>query len=146
MKKNLQIAVDFANKLKNSKGVLQIILFGSVAKGEDKDDSDIDIAIVHNLKNIEKLKSFVNKFVHEKIQVAYLNVNGLSKEIEIVSALAGEGLLLYGKPINVSFKGNALEPFILIVYATIGIDKKKRMLLNRALHGSTSKSYYKNRE
>ena len=146
MKENLQIAIDFANKLKNSSGILQIILFGSVAKGEDKTDSDIDIAIIHNLKDIEKLKSFVNKFVHEKIQVVYVDVNKLSKEIEIVSALAGEGLLLYGKPINVSLKGKALKPFILLVYDTTDIDKKKRMLLNRALYGSISRSSYKGKK
>lgn len=143
MKENLQIALNFANKLKNIKGILQIVLFGSVVKGEDKADSDVDIAIIHNLRDIEKLKSSINKFVHERIQVLYINVNKLSKETEIVSALTGEGLLLYGKPINVSFKGKALEQFILIVYDTTSIDKKKRMLLNRALHGSISKSSYK---
>ena len=143
MKENLQIALNFANKLKNIKGILQIVLFGSVAKGEDKADSDIDIAVIHNLKDIENLKSSVNKIIHERIQAAYFNIDRLSKETEIVSALTGEGLLLYGKPIDVNFKSKALSPFILIVYDTTHIDKKKRMLLNRALHGSVSKSSYK---
>lgn len=143
MKENLEIAVDFANKLKKNKGILQIILFGSVAKGEDKSDSDIDIAIIHNLKETENLKNFVNKFIHEKIQVVYMDVNGLSKEIELVSALTGEGLLLYGKPIKVVFDKKELNPFVLIIYDTRDLEKKKRMLLNRALHGSVSKSEYK---
>ena len=60
--------------------------------------------------------------------------------------MAGEGLLLYGKPINVIFKGKALKPFILIVYDTSPIEKKKRMMLNRALHGSVSISSYKGKE
>lgn len=143
MKENFQIALNFTDKIRNTKGILQIVLFGSVARGEDKSDSDIDIAIIHNIRDIENLKSSINKFVHERIQVAYFNVNRLSKETEIVSALTGEGLLLYGKPINVGFKGKALKPFILVVYDTTNIDKKKRMLLNRALHGSVSKSSYK---
>src|SRR3989338_1532822 len=109
MKKNIEIAVDFVDKIKGFKGILQIVLFGSVAKGEDKEDSDIDIAFIHNLADTEKLKSFVNKFADEKIQVAYFNANKLPKEIELVSALAGEGLLLYGKPIRVVFDKKELK-------------------------------------
>ena len=36
MKENLKIAIDFAEKIKEIRGTLQIILFGSVARGEDK--------------------------------------------------------------------------------------------------------------
>lgn len=143
MKEKLQTAIDFANKIKEFKGILQIVLFGSVAKGEDKADSDIDVAIIHNLKDIETLKSFVNKVVHEKIQVVYVHIDRLSKETELVSAITGEGLLLYGKPLKVIFDRKALKPLVLIVYDTTDLDKKQRMLLNRALHGSVSKSRYK---
>ena len=143
MKEKLQTAIDFANKVRRFKGILQIVLFGSVAKGEDRADSDIDIAIIHNLKDIEALKSFVNKVVHEKIQVVYVHIDRLPKEIELVSALTGEGLLLYGKPLKVIFDSKLLRPSILIVYDTTDLDKNQRMLLNRALHGSVSKSSYK---
>ncbi|KZX10119.1 nucleotidyltransferase domain-containing protein [Methanobrevibacter curvatus] len=40
-----QIAIDFANSLNNLE-IEKIILFGSVARGEDNEDSDIDILIV----------------------------------------------------------------------------------------------------
>ena len=49
MQKNFEIAIEFVGKLRKIKGILQIILFGSVAKGEDKATSDIDIAIIHNV-------------------------------------------------------------------------------------------------
>jgi len=143
MKENVQIAVDFASKLRKIKGILQVVLFGSVAKGEDKADSDVDIAIVHNLKDVEELKSFVNRFVHERIQVVYINIDKLAKEPELVSALTGEGLILYGKPIKVILDKKELKPFILIVYDTTELEAKQRMLLNRALHGSVSVSRYK---
>lgn len=145
MKEKLETAIDFSNKIKKFKGILQIVLFGSVAKGEDTVDSDIDIAVIHNLKDIEKLKSFVNKIAHEKIQVVYIRIDRLPKEIELVSAVTGEGLLLYGKPLKVVFDKKALNPFVLIVYDTTELDKKQRMLLNRALHGSISVSKYKGR-
>lgn len=45
MNKRKNIAREFANKIKSDK-IKQIILFGSVARGDDSDDSDIDILIV----------------------------------------------------------------------------------------------------
>ncbi len=143
MRNNLKTAVEFTNKVKRMSGVLQIILFGSVARGEDKATSDIDIAIIHNLKEAESLKGEVNKIVPEKVQVVYMNVNRLPKEIELVSALTGEGLLLYGKPLKVNLGKKELKPFVLVVYDTRNMAKTQRMLLNRALHGSVSKSKYK---
>jgi predicted nucleotidyltransferase len=40
-----QIAIDFAKSL-NHPEIEKIILFGSVARGEDREDSDIDILII----------------------------------------------------------------------------------------------------
>ena len=39
-----------------------------------------------------------------------------------------------------------LNPFVLIIYDTTNLERKKRMLLNRALHGSVSVSRYKGKE
>ena len=45
----LEIAREFAKAI-NSKYILKIILFGSVARCEDGEESDIDILIVSKLK------------------------------------------------------------------------------------------------
>lgn len=45
----LEIAQEFAKAI-NSKYILKIILFGSVARCEDGEESDIDILIVSKLK------------------------------------------------------------------------------------------------
>ncbi len=42
--------VDFSNKIKDFDGVLSIILFGSVARGEATVESDVDIAVVYSEK------------------------------------------------------------------------------------------------
>ncbi|MDR3223290.1 MAG: nucleotidyltransferase domain-containing protein [Methanobrevibacter sp.] len=49
-----QIAIDFANSL-NHPEIEKIILFGSVARGEDNDESDIDILILTS-KKCDKFK------------------------------------------------------------------------------------------
>ena len=58
MKDKLNIAIEFTEKLKKSrylKNIYQVVLFGSVATGEDNKTSDIDIAIIHNMKDKFKL-------------------------------------------------------------------------------------------
>ena len=42
-----QLAMGFADSLKHHPEIEKIILFGSVARGEDRKDSDIDIIIPH---------------------------------------------------------------------------------------------------
>ena len=43
----MEIAREFANAIKSDK-IIRIILFGSVARGDDTEDSDIDILIISN--------------------------------------------------------------------------------------------------
>ena len=148
MKDNFKIAVDFTNNIKKlrSKHILQVILFGSVARSEDTATSDIDIAIIHDLKDTDKLKTQIHKFQHDRIQTSYFSLNQLPKENELISALTGEGILLYGQPINVKLKTKELKPRVLLIYDTSEIPKTERMKLNRALHGGLSKSRYGKKE
>ena len=75
MKDNFKLAVEFAEKIKDIKGILQIILFGSVALGEDTVKSDIDIAIIHNRKDKFELMKEINRLKNEEIQTTFLNIN-----------------------------------------------------------------------
>jgi len=146
MKKNLNIAIEFAEKLKKIKYIKNIhlaVLFGSVATGEDSKTSDIDIAIIHNMKDKFKLMAEINKFVDEKIQLTYINIKDLPKEHEIISALTGEGILLYGYPLNVNLNKKELKPKILISYDLSSLPRSDKMKINRALHGGVSINRYK---
>jgi len=58
-----QMAIDFANSL-NFEEIEKIILYGSVARGEDKDDSDIDILIITNHQD-DELK--ISREIHKKV-------------------------------------------------------------------------------
>jgi predicted nucleotidyltransferase len=42
-----QIAIEFAESLKHPE-IMKIILFGSVARGDDSEESDIDVMIITN--------------------------------------------------------------------------------------------------
>jgi len=147
MKENLDIATDFAEKaamLKN-KNIMQLVLFGSVARGEDKPSSDVDIAIIHKGDKFQLMKC-INRIMHEKIQVTYIKNTELPKEHEIVFALTGEGLLLYGEPINLKVEKKEAKPKILLTYSLSGLSAPDRMRINRALNGGISRNTYKGKK
>jgi len=142
MKENLTIAVDFAEKVKKIKGVLQILLFGSVSTGEDTARSDIDIGVIFDDVDKFKLAKEINKFKHEKIQLTLIELKDLPKETELTGALSGEGLLLYGRPIHIESNKMELRPRILISYSLSNLPQTEKVKLNRALYGSISKSEF----
>lgn len=146
MKENLQKAVEFAEKIKSIKGILSLILFGSVATGEDKKTSDIDIAIIHNRSDEFLLRKEVNKNRMERIQPTFIHIKKLPSETEIAGAISGEGLLLYGRPIEITEKKIKLIPKSLIIYSLSGIEQKNKVKVIRALYGFVSKSRYKGKE
>lgn len=142
MNKNLTEAIRFSDEISQNKEILQIILFGSVARGEDKNSSDIDIGVVHNSKDKLALMQNVNKSKPNKIQVTFVHIKDLAKETELVGALSGDGILLYGQPIIIQEKSLELKARVLIAYSLTKLPQTEKVKVNRALYGSTSRSSY----
>ncbi|MBI5393272.1 nucleotidyltransferase domain-containing protein [Candidatus Woesearchaeota archaeon] len=140
MNTNLKISIEFSDKIKEIKGILQIVLFGSVARGEDTYRSDIDIAIIHNLKDKFELMKKINKHKPDKVQITIININDLAKETELVGALSGEGLMLHGSPIYIQERKLELKAKLLISYSLTELQQTEKVKVNRALYGSVSKS------
>ncbi|MBI2647502.1 nucleotidyltransferase domain-containing protein [Candidatus Woesearchaeota archaeon] len=143
MKENFEIAIDFAEKIKKIKGILQIVLFGSVSRGDDNTRSDIDIAVVFDNVDKFELAKQINKYKHEKIQLTLVELKDLPNETELIGALSGEGLILYGRPIKIKANDIELQPKLLIHYSMHNLPQTEKVKLNRALHGAVSKSEFK---
>lgn len=79
MKNRMEIAKTFANKI-NSKYIQQIILYGSVARGEDNEDSDIDILIITDY--YELIEDLISEEVLNVIsnENEYISTNIMTKE------------------------------------------------------------------
>ncbi|HLD72045.1 MAG TPA: nucleotidyltransferase domain-containing protein [Candidatus Nanoarchaeia archaeon] len=140
MNKNLAEAVQFTQEIKGNKNVLQVILFGSVARGEENSQSDIDIAIVHDSEDQFSLMQEVNKNKPQKIQTTFIHLKSLPNETELAGALSGDGLLLYGKPITIQSNKLDLTAKVLIAYALNTLSLTDKVKVSRALYGSVSKS------
>ena len=67
MNNRVKIAHEFANAI-NSDKIVRIILFGSVARGDDNKDSDIDILIVSDYRAEiwEDIEYMIGEIVLEK--------------------------------------------------------------------------------
>ena len=80
MNNRIQIARDFAKSI-NSKYIKEIILFGSVARGDDNKDSDIDILVVSDFENIIEplIADEVFKIVLDKDEFVSAHVMSESK-------------------------------------------------------------------
>ena len=64
MNNRFEIAREFANRIKSDE-IKKIILFGSVARGRDTEDSDIDILIIS--PESAELESRIDDLIYESI-------------------------------------------------------------------------------
>jgi len=94
----LELAKEFAKSLKD---VEKIILFGSVARGEDKEDSDVDILIIsrNKLKTKDKVIGKAMDILLDK--GAYISIKVFTpqeferlKNTHFISQIKKEGVLI----------------------------------------------------
>ena len=100
MNNRIEIAHEFAKAIK-SEYILKIILFGSVARGDDTEESDIDILIVsdHPMKIDDKIADEVAWVMYDKQELISAHV--MSEEI-------------FNKTKSFSFLTNVLKEGVLI--------------------------------
>ena len=137
-------ALRFAERVPEERNILSIVLFGSVATGDDTRTSDIDIAIIYKKKNDDQIAN-INELKNENIQLTHLSLEELNGELEIQYALAGEGILLYGRPVQIKMKEDEMIPKMLLIYEMKDLSQSTRKKLHRALYGGTTTSHYKNK-
>lgn len=74
-----------------------IVLFGSFAKGEDIEESDIDILVISSQKNNENLEDFVNLFKKELNREINIHIlPSLAKSSNEFKNAVANGIVLHG--------------------------------------------------
>lgn len=104
----LEKAKEFTRRIKKS-NILSLILFGSVATGEIREMSDIDLLVVYD-KNYASVKKNVNelidKYLDEEILISPIIIsknevkNMLNKFDSFILRVENEGIVLYGKSLE----------------------------------------------
>lgn len=148
-------AMDFASflfqKTKFSDSIKNIILFGSVSRGEDDNNSDIDIFIdvVSDSKKYDFNKC-VSDFFNSAKYKNYWHPLGIDNEIklaigvldewkELKPSIISNGILLYGK-----FKSGIKEGTYSVIFNWENIKpNSKRVLFNKQMFGyNKNKRFY----
>lgn len=130
-------ALKFTEEIKDFKGILSIVLFGSVARGEATAESDIDLMVIYSSKDPEIIKE-IDSRAPDKFQVLHFTLEELEDEPTLAGALSGEGVLLYGKPVTLCLDDEDLKSKMLIAYDTTNLPRNIRSTLYRTLYGGSS--------
>ena len=100
MNNRLEIAREFAESI-NSDKIVKIILFGSVARGDDTEDSDIDILIISDYRNEiwEDIADIIGEIVLEKQELISAHIMSTERfnttqDYSFLSNVLAEGELL----------------------------------------------------
>lgn len=149
----LAYALDFVSflmqKTPRKAEIKQVILYGSVARGEAGKDSDVDlfIDVVQSSSALEKeIQERKSSFLNSTKVKNYWSLLGVTNELKIIvgelrkwkelhPSLVANGLILYGKYSPVVKEGKHLVFFI---WENIK-PNSKRVLFNKQLFGFTQK-------
>ena len=135
---SFEAAVELSENIKNFPGIQSVILFGPLASGEKvPSDSKIDMAIIYSKKDREIIK-WIRYLATDRFKLHHLTPDDLKKNLDIINALSGEGILLQGNPVVLALEDVELKSQMLIAYNTTELAQNERSKLNRALFGGVS--------
>src|SRR3989338_4771549 len=154
--KLIAYAMDFASfliqKTNDKEQIKQILLFGSVSREEDTQESDVDLFIdlIREDKKIEnELKEILNQFMQSSKFNNYWKLLGIKNELRLVigelnkwedlkPSIISNGITLYGK-FQSDIKG---EHKVFFIWENIK-PNSKRVLFNKQMFGNTQgKKFY----
>lgn len=143
------IVETLAEELKALKCVEAAILFGSYARGDMNEKSDIDLCIIAKDKKAEKIISEkildLGKQLNKTIQVVFTDPNFINQDQNFIENVLREGRLIVGRTPTISLKRLQLEPYIIIKYDLRGLKQAEKMKVNRILYGKKTSKKYKNK-
>lgn len=89
-----QAIVEQIINLAKKSGIEKIILFGSRARGDNKERSDIDLAVTGG--NIAYFRTEIDDFVDTLLMFDVVNLDGVVQE-ELRKSIEEEGVVIYEK-------------------------------------------------
>lgn len=143
----------FEHLKEDSDKIKQVILFGSVARGEDNKKSDVDLFLDIIDEKVEaKIENILEKFYNSVKVKRYWNLLGIKNEIncsigkleewaDLQKSLIANGIVLFGK-----YKGKAETESFYLFIVTPSSNRNNNLSTWRALYGYNQKVGKKNYE
>lgn len=132
------------NKIKEIKGTVSIVLFGSFSRGDYDEGSDIDLLVVFkNKKDLDRgLNEIYNTTAKSDLffQVIGLTLEEMKKSPLLETALR-EGKIYYIKQDAEKLLTPTRKPYALLTYTTANLNAKERVILTQELEGRRMGKY-----
>ena len=118
------------------------VLYGSAAREELTERSDIDLLLVfdvpHNPETGGELEAAHRTLAELKIErrlgLVATNLRG-ALDPDFLDNVCREGVVIYGKPLVLTSEKLQLKPYVIFVYSVTGLSQVKKTQLQRALKG-----------
>jgi len=118
------------------------ILYGSAARGELTEASDIDLMLIfdvpHNPETggeLEAAHRILGEIKTERrLQIIATNLKQ-ALDPDFLDNISREGLIIYGKPVILTTENLQLKPYVIYTYTVKGLPQMKKSRLQRALKG-----------
>jgi len=130
-------AMNLSKDIKNLKGIISIFYFDSTAHSYPEYPKKNNLVIIYTTKNSEVVKK-TKEHANSDLEIHYLTWDELKENSQLVRVISGEGIILHGKPIQITAETSKLKSMMIISYDTTGMNQNERNKLNRALYGGIS--------
>ena len=130
-------AVNLSKDIKNLKGILSIFYFGSMAHSDPEYGKKANLVIIYSSKDIEVIKT-IKELANDTLKIHHLTWEELKEDPQLVGVISGEGIILHGKPVQITAEKSKLKSMMIISYDTTSMNQNERNRLNRALYGGIS--------
>jgi len=133
--------------LKDQTDVKSAMMYGSVALGKARPDSDLDLMIIAPRNRHEDLARdlyrigarydvTVSPYLVERTELESLDP-------QFLESVVRDGVVLKGKPLEPSLRALQLEPYQLVTLQLDRLDQREKVRLSRDLYGYSSERKYK---
>jgi predicted nucleotidyltransferase len=137
-------------------GVANIILFGSVAKGEADKRSDIDLLLVLDTYSndydaleaktrVSELAFNLEKEYGKNIQLIFTNKSFEGLDNHFIEAVLKEGIILFARSPSITVNGLELEHYLLVTFSLANLNPSNKMKIKRILYGQKTRKLIKNK-
>lgn len=127
---------------------ITVIVFGSVARGEATEASDLDLCVVcppKSKKAISNLILDLEKKYKTNIQTVFTDASFTGMDHTFLETVLREGHVLVGEFPNITTEKLRLEPYRLIRYDIKKLNQSDKMRIRRILYGTKTKKRYNDR-
>lgn len=142
------------SKLAAKTGASQVILIGSVARGEAKSNSDVDFIVVLDTRNlskstkrktISKIALDLEKKYDIDIQVTFCTSDFKNIDPYLIEKAFSEGIIMYSDAPLLRLRGLKLERKALIIFELTNLTQSQKMKVRNALYGHKTIRKYKDK-